>query len=110
MAFAALLSLAVLKIVPLRLRPSDMLSNHLDHVVAYFVTGALIALAWRLRPSIIVPALILLAAFLEALQFLSQTRHARLLDFMLDASGAVLGASAVYLTLSLKAAEARSRN
>jgi glycopeptide antibiotics resistance protein len=64
----------------------------LEHLAAMFIVGALFQSAWRFSLPTTTIILVAFTAGAEAIQLLTDTRHARVLDFGLDTTGALAGA------------------
>lgn len=91
---AAWLSLAAIIFVtvsPIGLRPHDVLPVDVDRALAFVVMACLFVLAYPRSWVIVAVALILGAAGIELMQELSPTRHARIDDALVKASGAAIG-------------------
>jgi VanZ family protein len=86
---------------PISLRPHLWSANH-ERFAAYFVLGALIALAAQRRRLGALALVIFLAFGLEAAQRLVPGRHAMLSDAAVKALGGVLGCAAAQVGFPLR--------
>lgn len=76
---------------PIDLRPHDVLPVNLDRALAFAVLAFLFSASYP-RHIVLCALVILLGAFaMEALQFLEPSRHPRLIDAVVKASGALVG-------------------
>ena len=112
---APLIALAILGVgvigfvtlCPIQLRPHLWSANH-ERFAAYFVLGALIALAAQRRWLGALALVILLAFGLEAAQRLVPGRHAVLSDATVKALGGVLGCAVAQLSFPIRRLLARA--
>lgn len=101
------LTLVILTIVPAAERPETGLQHDVEHFGAFSLLGLLIGFGFRVEAWSMLIGSIAFAAFIEITQIPLQTRHARLVDFLVDAAGLYLGiliarlVSRSYLRLSL---------
>jgi VanZ family protein len=84
------LVIVVLSVVPPSLRPVTA-SHMVEHLTIYVALGAALGLATPGRPRLQVIATLVFAATVELMQIGVPGRHARLADFAVDASGALVG-------------------
>jgi hypothetical protein len=86
-----ILMLILLTIVPPSIRPGGGASHHMEHFASFALAGSLYYLGYagHLIPRLV--AAVLFAGGLEVLQILVPGRHARLVDFVMDALGACTG-------------------
>jgi VanZ family protein len=88
----AVLMLILLTIVPPSIRPtSGVASHHVEHFASFALTGMLYYLSYAHHLFTRLAAAILFAGGLEVLQLFVPGRHARLVDFVMDALGACTG-------------------
>jgi hypothetical protein len=100
----AILSAEVIGFVtlcPISLRPHLWSANQ-ERFVAYFVVGALVALAAQRRRLGALALVLFLAFGLEAAQRLIPGRHAMLSDATVKALGGVLGCAAAQISFPLR--------
>jgi hypothetical protein len=81
---------------PIEARPS-IGGAHLEHFVAFALTGGAFALAYPKRFFLVVLAVVGTALGLEALQLLTPDRHARAIDALIKALGGLSGIGASQL-------------
>lgn len=97
LAIAALSILTVLTVVPDGERPVTFLPHHLEHFLAFAVTGALIGVAFAMETFTMVVASACFAVGLECVQIPLPTRHARLSDIVVDTAAICIGVLLVRL-------------
>jgi hypothetical protein len=68
----------------------------IEHALAFAAAGALFAFAYELRLAGVIVAAIAYPLLIEVVQIVIPGRHARISDFLVDASGAVLGSAIGY--------------
>ncbi|KQT84026.1 hypothetical protein [Aurantimonas sp. Leaf443] len=91
LAWGLLAAIVFVTLCPIGLRPATEISVNADRALAFALLGAVFALAYPGRWLWLL-ALLPLAAFgIEALQFLSATRHPHFEDAAFKALGAALG-------------------
>jgi VanZ family protein len=90
-AWALLISIVVITVVPPSLRVVTGMPHDVEHAVIFFVTGIAFGLGYELRISIICAAAVVFCAFLEVVQLAVPGRHARVSDFIIDAVAACIG-------------------
>lgn len=90
-AWSLLTAVFVLSVVPPDLRPETGAPRHLEHFVAYFVTGFCFGLGYRWKPILLAPLLTLFCGLIEVAQRFVPGRHARLSDFVVDALAICIG-------------------
>jgi len=74
-----------------RYRVETMLSHNVEHLVAFSVSGLLFSIGYRSRPVFVLLAGVGYVAALEVLQIWVVGRHARWIDFAMDALGFCVG-------------------
>jgi VanZ family protein len=97
LAIGALAVLTMLTIVPDGERPLTFLPHHLEHFLAFGVTGALVGLAFAMETFTMVVAAACFTVGLECVQIPLPTRHARLSDIVVDTVAICLGVLLVRL-------------
>ncbi|WP_375307919.1 VanZ family protein [Bradyrhizobium sp. A11] len=92
-SFAWLLAAAVTfaTLGPPGLRPHSDLGQDGEHALAFILVGLAFGLGYRRRRLLIAAAAVVLIAVLELMQFWAPGRHARLVDFLVDALTACIG-------------------
>jgi len=78
-------------VVPASSRPGGVYSRYVDHFASFGLAGFLFYLGYADRLLARLIAAVLFAGSLELLQLLVPGRHARLVDFVIDAFGACAG-------------------
>ena len=91
------LTIVVLSSVPPSVRPTTDASHNVEHFAIFFATGIAFAIGYRDRLPLVVIALIVFCGLVEVAQFWSPGRHARLIDFLVDAAATCAGAVAVFI-------------
>ncbi|MBH5399700.1 VanZ family protein [Bradyrhizobium sp. CNPSo 4010] len=91
--FAWLLAAAVTfaTLGPPGLRPHSDLGQDGEHALAFAMVGLAFGLAYPRRRPLIAAVAVVLIGVLELMQFWAPGRHARLVDFLVDAATACLG-------------------
>ncbi|MCA1435346.1 VanZ family protein [Bradyrhizobium sp. BRP20] len=91
--FAWLLAAAVTfaTLGPPGLRPHSDLGQDGEHALAFVMVGLAFGLAYPRRRLLSAAAAVVLIGVLELMQFWAPGRHARLVDFLVDAATACLG-------------------
>ena len=102
LGWIGILALGILSVVPGESRPHAFSPSQLEHVVAYFVTAAALALGYPSRRQflVIVVMLTVYAGALEIAQLWVPGRLARVIDWAAGSAGAGTGASLVALLRS----------
>jgi VanZ family protein len=90
-AWAALSAIVVLTVVPPNFRPTTDAPHDVEHAAAFFITGVLFGLAYAGRERILSVGAVAFCAMIEVLQLYVPGRHARWIDFAVDALAAVFG-------------------
>jgi VanZ family protein len=84
-------SIVVLSLVPPGLRPETDLPHDLEHFSIFAAAGIAFGLGYGLRSGRVAIALLIFTGAIELAQFLVPGRHARLSDFVVDASAVCIG-------------------
>jgi hypothetical protein len=97
----AILTIAVLSLVPGEIRPHTLSVSQLEHVIAYAITGALLAVGYPILTQrvLIVAGLTCYAGILEIIQLWVPGRTSKIIDLVAGSSGALAG---VLLVLALQ--------
>jgi VanZ family protein len=90
-AWASIVVLVLVTISPITWRPHTITDVSLDRATAFAVAGFIFALAYPRRWISVALFLIAAAFFIEMLQWISPTRHARVADAMVKSVGSVAG-------------------
>ncbi len=88
-------SIAFAALGPARWRPRLWITHLGEHALAFSLLGAAFALAYPRHRSLVAIILVGSTAVFEILQLLTPERHARLKDFLVDATAALLGIALV---------------
>ncbi|XBO41702.1 VanZ family protein [Alsobacter sp. KACC 23698] len=91
-AWIVALALLAVTVCPIDFRPTTGLSADLERFIAFCLCGVLFGLAYPRHKLAVVTAVVLGAAGLEAIQYLSPSRHGRMHDFEVKAIAGALGA------------------
>jgi len=104
-AWLAVIMLVLLTVVPPTMRPVSQFPSLFEHFAGFFLAGLLNHLGYPRR---LVVSLIIATAFaggIELLQIPLQGRHARLIDFVVDAAAACAGTVVAFLLLRIGSAQ-----
>ncbi len=102
-AWSLLLLIVIVTVSPIGLRPHTLTTVGIDRAGAFALCSAAFVLAYPRYWLAIIVAGIIAAFGIEALQFLSPTRHPRMMDAAVKAAGAIAGGLGVFSWLQLKA-------
>jgi VanZ family protein len=91
LAWASIIALVILTIVPADLRPTTPLPHSVEHIAAFAIAGTFVGLSFRLHPLALSMSGVVFAACLEMLQLGLPTRHPRLTDFLENTLGSWIG-------------------
>lgn len=87
-------AIIVLSVVPPTIRPQTPLPHTVEHFGIFFATGMAFGFAYfRRHVLLLMPLLVAFAGAVEVMQLPVPGRHARLSDFVVDASAGCLGAA-----------------
>jgi VanZ family protein len=90
-AWALLISIVVMTVVPPSLRVVTGAPHNVEHAMIFLITGAAFGLGYELRLNVMYAAAVVLCACLEVVQLAVPGRHARVSDFLVDAVAACMG-------------------
>ena len=90
-AWALLISIVVMTVVPPSLRVVTGVPHSVEHAIIFLITGAVFGLGHELRLNVMCTAAIVFSACLELVQLAVPGRHARVSDFVIDAVAACMG-------------------
>lgn len=96
--FAALL-IVLLSLAPPSLRPMTGLPHSLEHLLIFTVTSFSFVIGYPRRYFVHATGLVAFAGAIELAQLLAPGRHARVSDFIVDASAALIGVGMAWLVL-----------
>jgi hypothetical protein len=89
--WACVIAIAALSLIAPSLRPVTILPHDLEHAAIFAITGLAIGLGYPNRIQLHMSALIVFAAVIELAQLYAPGRHARVIDFVVDALAACAG-------------------
>lgn len=95
-AWSLLLLIVIVTVSPIGLRPHTLTTVGIDRAAAFALCSAAFVLAYPRYWLAIIVAGIVAAFGIEALQFLSPTRHPRMMDAAVKAAGAIAGGLGVF--------------
>jgi VanZ family protein len=95
--------IVALSLVAPSMRPVTILPHGLEHAAIFVIAGVAAALGYPNRPALTLAALVAFSGAVELAQLFAPGRHARLIDFVVDAAAACIGAVAAYLAMRLRA-------
>src|SRR6266851_2478560 len=84
-------ALMCLTLGPASVRPETAMPPYLEHLAAFGLSGLLFSIGYRSRGFLLVLCGGAFAALVEILQIWAPGRHARLIDFAMDALGFCIG-------------------
>ncbi|MQB24446.1 antibiotic resistance protein VanZ [Agrobacterium tumefaciens] len=102
-AWSVLLLIVIVTICPIGFRPHTLTTVGIDRAAAFAFCSAAFVLAYPRYWLAIIMAGVVAAFGIEALQFLSPTRHPQLTDAAVKAAGAVAGGLATFSYLFFRA-------
>jgi hypothetical protein len=106
--WACVIAIAALSLVAPSLRPVTILPHDLEHAAIFAITGCTLGLGYPNRTQFHMSALIVFAAVIELAQLYAPGRHARVIDFVVDALAACVGVAFSAIVLRLRARTAES--
>ena len=101
--WACVIAIAALSLVAPSLRPVTILPHDLEHAAIFAITGFTLGLGYPNRTQLHMSALIVFAAVVELAQLYAPGRHARVIDFVVDALAACAGVAFAAILLRLRA-------
>ncbi|MGQ8630715.1 antibiotic resistance protein VanZ [Agrobacterium sp. DKPNP3] len=105
-AWSLLLLIVIATVSPIGLRPHTLTTVSIDRAGAFAVCAAAFVLAYPRHWLLVIAAGIVAAFGIEALQYLSPTRHPHLTDAAVKAAGAIAGGTAMFSYLFFRARSA----
>ncbi len=90
-AWLLVATIVVLSLVPPELRPETHLPHDLEHFAIFAATGVAFCLGYFRRIGLLTTAMGIFVGAIEIAQLFVPGRHARLSDFMVDASASCFG-------------------
>jgi hypothetical protein len=107
-AWLLFVAVAILSVVPPSFRPTTDVPHNWEHLSIFFATGAALGIGYPGRGWTIA-TLIAFSGGIEVIQLLVPGRHARVSDFIIDATASCLGIGLVYSVEILRKAAANNR-
>ena len=104
LAWALLVALAAMTIGPISHRPGTLLPAGLERLIAWTCAGAVFAKAYAGRSALMLLMLVSAAGLFELAQIESLHRHGRLFDFLVKATGSLVGIGSVRAIQNLRSA------
>jgi hypothetical protein len=101
--WACIAAIAALSLVAPSLRPVTVLPHDLEHAAIFAITGFTLGLGYPNRAQLQMPAMIAFAAVIELAQIYAPGRHARVIDFVVDAFAACVGVAFAAILMRLRA-------
>jgi len=102
-AWLLILAIIMLSLGPPSTRPVTGAGHGLEHLLMFLATGVAFALGYPHRYWLVAIALLAFAAAIEIAQIWVPGRHARMSDFLIDATVSCLGVGLSYLLVKLRA-------
>src|SRR6516162_3970880 len=84
-------AIVVLSLVPPTLRPETSAPHSVEHFTIYGATGIAFGLGYKHRHDLLAILLLAFSGFIEIAQLFVPGRHARVSDFIIDATAACFG-------------------
>jgi VanZ family protein len=106
--WACIIAIAALSLVAPSLRPVTILPHDLEHAAIFAITGFMLGLGYPNRTQLHMSAMIVFAGVIELAQLFAPGRHARVIDFVVDALAACAGVACAAIMMRLRAYQARS--
>jgi VanZ family protein len=107
-AWLLALTIVILSLSPPSIRPTTGAPHNLEHLLIFLATGMAFGLGYPRRFWSLCIALLAFAAAIEIAQIWVPGRHARLSDFLVDATASCLGVGLSYVLAKFKMATIRS--
>lgn len=98
-------AIVILSLVPSSLRPVTGAPHDIEHFAIFTLCGYAFGLGYRSRHLLHAVALVMFAGSIELLQFTATGRHARTLDFIIDAIASCVGVLIGWVTLKVTRGE-----
>ena len=100
--WACVIAIAALSLVAPSLRPVTILPHDLEHAAIFAITGFTLGLGYPNRIQLQMSAMIVFAAVIELAQIYAPGRHARVIDFVVDAFAACAGVAVAAVLMRLR--------
>jgi VanZ family protein len=95
-AWSLAAAIVVLSVIPPALRPETAAPHNFEHFLIYWPTGLASGLGFRRRLGLLAILLLIFTGSVEIAQLFVPGRHARLSDFVVDASAMWIGLIGVW--------------
>jgi hypothetical protein len=95
--------IVALSLVTPSLRPVTVMPHGIEHAAIFALAGFAAALGYPNRPALTMAALVAFSGAVEVAQLFAPGRHARLIDFVVDAAAACIGAGIAHVAMRLRA-------
>jgi len=106
--WVCVIAIAALSLVTPSLRPVTILPHDLEHAAIFAITGFMLGLGYPNRTQFQMSALIVFAGVIELAQLYAPGRHARMIDFVVDALAACIGVAFAAILMRLRTRTAES--
>jgi VanZ family protein len=106
--WACIAAITVLSLSAASLRPVTDLPHNMEHAAIFALTGLAVGLGYPNRGALNMAALVIFAGAIEIAQLFAPGRHARVIDFVVDAFAACLGVALAAAITKLRAATTRA--
>ena len=101
-AWLLVFAITILSLVPPPYRPVTAASHNLEHLAIFLAAGAAFAAGYPDRPWVLTIGLVTFCGAIEIAQLWIPGRHARLIDFLVDAAAACIGVAVGCVAVRLK--------
>jgi VanZ family protein len=91
LAWGVLFVIFILSLSPPGLRPETPIAHQLEHASIFFLGGALLGFGYAQWLTSVLISTVMFSALIELAQLVVPGRHARLSDFLVDATAALAG-------------------
>jgi hypothetical protein len=106
--WACVIAIAALSLVAPSLRPVTILPHDFEHAAIFALTGFTLSLGYPNRAQLQMSVLIVFSGMIELAQLYAPGRHARVIDFVVDALAACAGVAVAAVLMRLRARMAES--
>ena len=103
-------AIAALSLVKPSLRPVTFLPHDLEHAAIFAITGFALGVGYPNRTQLHMLTMIVFAGVIELAQIYAPGRHARMIDFVVDAAAACIGVAgaAAFIWMRTRTVESNS--
>jgi VanZ like family len=95
-------AITILSLVPPQYRLVTAASHNLEHLAIFLFTGTAFGAGYPHRPWAVAIGLASFSGAIEIVQLWTPGRHARLIDFLVDATAALIGVSLIRVVVRLR--------